>query len=450
MLESAQGLPPVGAMRDDLRQHRVEPVGHLVALGDPRVDPDAFAFRPSKRDHSASGRQEAGLRVLGVEANLDRVPAGPHVALVEAERLAGRDPDLVGHEVAAGHQLRDGMFDLQSRVHLEEERVAAIVQEELARARADVADRAAEGEGGVGQHSSGRAADGGRRRLLEDLLVAPLDRAVALAEVNARAVGVEQQLDLDVSRALEQPLEDQPIVRERALRFAPGGGERGGQVRGSSDGPHPFAATASRGLDQDREADAACRSPKDRVVLGVAVVALDRRDPELAGKSTRGRLVAHRPDRGRWRPDPAHAGGGDGCREIGVLGEEPEPRVDRVGRCGGGRGDDGVGVQQVERVRPDGRGDDRRDTEGVARAADPGGDLAAVRNEEALDDARRRSGISGRGFRDERVQRVRRDTPPAADPAGWQPTLGDPALDRPCRRADAGRSGAGTELIGHR
>ena len=45
--------------------------------------------------------------------------------------------------------------------------------------------------------------------------MAPLDRAVALAEVDAVAVGVEQDLDLDVAPALDEALEDQPVVAER-------------------------------------------------------------------------------------------------------------------------------------------------------------------------------------------------------------------------------------------
>ena len=50
--------------------------------------------------------------------------------------------------------------------------------------------------------------------------MAPLDRAVALAEVDAVAGGIEQDLDLDVARALEEPLEDDAVVAERRLRLA--------------------------------------------------------------------------------------------------------------------------------------------------------------------------------------------------------------------------------------
>ena len=60
----------------------------------------------------------------------------------EPERLARRDPQLVRDEVAAGHELGHRVLDLEAGVHLEEGRLAAIRDEELARAGADVADRA--------------------------------------------------------------------------------------------------------------------------------------------------------------------------------------------------------------------------------------------------------------------------------------------------------------------
>jgi hypothetical protein len=40
----------------------------------------------------------------------------------------------------------------------------------------------------------------GRGRLLDDLLVAPLDRAFALAEIDRVAVAVGEHLDLDMAR----------------------------------------------------------------------------------------------------------------------------------------------------------------------------------------------------------------------------------------------------------
>ena len=56
--------------------------------------------------------------------------------------------------------------------------------------------------------------------------MASLDRAVPLAEMDASAEGVEQDLDLDVATAFDQPLEDQAVVTERSLCLASRRGER--------------------------------------------------------------------------------------------------------------------------------------------------------------------------------------------------------------------------------
>ena len=63
---------------------------------------------------------------------------------------------------------------------------------------------------------------GGRRRarrLLDDLLVAALDRAVALEEVHHVACAIAEHLDLDVARADDRLLEVDGVVAE-GLRAA--------------------------------------------------------------------------------------------------------------------------------------------------------------------------------------------------------------------------------------
>ena len=261
----------------------------------------------------------------------------------------------------------------------------APIDEELAGAGAHVADRPRERQRRVAEPRPERLAHRRRRRLLQDLLVAALDRAVALAERDARAVLVEQDLDLDVSCADDQPLEDQPVVTEGGSRLATGRRDRVGQRLPATDGPHPLAATTGRGLDQERKADALRRREERGIGLVRVVVAGQDRDPER-GRQAPGRgLVAHRPDRGRRRPDPADPGGDDRLGEVGVLGEEPETGVDRVGAGVTGRRDHRVDVEQVEPVGTVRVGHDRADAEPKAGPGDAAGDLAAVGDEDGAD-----------------------------------------------------------------
>ncbi len=96
------------------------------------------------------GEVSAG-RGLGVHACLDRVSV--EADLAELEREARRDPQLLLDEVDAGDHLGHGVLDLQARVHLDEERLVEPVarDEELHGARAEVADAAGGGDGGLAQ-----------------------------------------------------------------------------------------------------------------------------------------------------------------------------------------------------------------------------------------------------------------------------------------------------------
>ena len=94
------------------------------------------------------------------------------------------------------------MFDLHARVHLNEVKLAVLVQK-LEGAGAAVADFAA----GVGAALADLVAQflrqSRRRALLDHLLVPALERAVALAQMNRVAVLVGQHLDFDVPRVMQ-------------------------------------------------------------------------------------------------------------------------------------------------------------------------------------------------------------------------------------------------------
>ena len=146
-------------------------------------------------------------------------PRSCDVRLREAERLARRDPDLGRDEVDAGQHLGHGVLDLDAAVDLDEVRVAVAVDEELERADVLVAGGHDRADRALGEVRRGGRRERRRRGLLDDLLVAALDRAVALAEVDAAAVAVDRHLDLDVAVLVEPLLEVERVVAERGLRL---------------------------------------------------------------------------------------------------------------------------------------------------------------------------------------------------------------------------------------
>ena len=176
----------------------------------------------------------------------------------------------------------------------------------------------------------------GRRRLFDQLLVTPLDRAVALADGDDLPGRVPQQLDLDVARRPDLALQEDGSVAERGQRLGRPGGQSRRQVRRRRHPAHAPSPTAGRGLDQQRKADPLGLGEDRR--HGVRPVDRDRVDgpghalhADRPGETARLDLVAERLDDRRRRTDEDEAGVLDGSGERRSLGQEPVARVDRFG-----------------------------------------------------------------------------------------------------------------------
>jgi hypothetical protein len=357
-----------GRVDDQLGQHRVVEPADRAAVLDPGVDADAVADRGGEPGDRA-GLRQAGDRVLGVEADLDRVPVRSHVVLREGQRLTRRDPQLQLDEVEPGDELRDGVLDLQPGVHLQEVEGRLLViegvagDEELDRAGTFVADGRGGAHRGLAHPCAQPLVDGGGRALLDDLLVPALDRALALEQVDDVAVLVAEDLDLHVPGSADQPFEDDPVVTERSRGLPPGGGERVGERGQVGDRAHPLAAAARDGLDEQREPDVARGGEQCPVVEVRVVDPWHDRDAFRGESLLGGRLVAHQPDHLRCRADEGEPRGRDGRGERGVLRQEPVTRVDRVGA---GRERGGHDALDVEVGRARRRGPEPHGLVGIA------------------------------------------------------------------------------------
>ena len=295
------------------------------------------------------------------------------------------------------------MLDLDAGVHLDEVELAVLVQEfdgadaeifELAhRLRHGLADRVA--RGGVERR---------RGAFLPDLLVAALQRAVALAEMDGAALAVAEHLNLDVARAFQIFLEIDCVVAERGL----GLGARGGKRVGSSSGvwatfmprpPPPADALTSTGKPIARRAG-------ERLLVGgyAALGARDHRNAEALGGALGLDLVAHQADMRGLRPDEMDVVLFEDLGEAGVLRQEAVARMHRVGTgdlaggeqrrnveiavARGGRADAHalVGEPHMHGVLVGGRmHGDGRDAELLAGAQHAQRDLAAVCDQDLVE-----------------------------------------------------------------
>ncbi len=121
----------------------------------------------------------------------------PQAQIVEGR--AARDAQLAGDQVDVGDLLGDGVLDLDPRIHLDEDVMTALVEQELHSAGVAVPDVAGEGDR-VGADLVAQLLGQVRsRRELDDLLVTALHAAVPLVEMNHVAVRVGQDLHFDVT-----------------------------------------------------------------------------------------------------------------------------------------------------------------------------------------------------------------------------------------------------------
>ena len=211
---------------DELGEHRVERADDRVALEQAGVPAHAGTLGDAQGRDGAGGREEPAAGVLAVDAELDRVAVRLGVGVVE--RLAVGDAELLAHEVDAGDLLGDRVLDLQAGVDLEEGDVAVGADEELAGAGADVAGRAQDRLGRPEQLGVLLVGEEGGRGLLDELLVAALQRAVARGDDDDVAVLVGEALGLDVAGVVEEALDEALAAAEGGDRLAHGGLEQSG------------------------------------------------------------------------------------------------------------------------------------------------------------------------------------------------------------------------------
>ena len=296
------------------------------------------------------------------------------------------------------------MLDLEAGVDLEEGDVALRTDEELAGAGTDVPGAAQDLLGGPQELGVLLVGDERGRGLLDELLVAPLEGAVAGGDDDDVAVLVRQALRLDVAGVVQEALDEALAATEGRDGLAHRRLEQLGDLLEVTGDLQPSATAAVGGLDGDGQ-------PVLFRELDDLVGALDRvrragnqRGVGSEGDVARLDLVAEAVDGLGAGPDPHQTGVDDLLREAGVLGEEAVAGVNgirtrlvgdldelvlqQVG-VAGRRAPEGVGLVRdldVEGV-PVGVGVDGHGCDPVvgAGAGDADGDLTAVGDEDFAD-----------------------------------------------------------------
>src|SRR5471032_3358584 len=269
----------------------------------------------------AEARQEVVFRVFGVDPELQRETAMLDVFLFHRKRQAGRDADLLTHNVDAGDFFGDGVFHLHPSVHLHAVHLAlgeqelhgtgVLVTHSLGRTHRQVAD--------VGALFRGQLRARGD---LDQLLVAALNRAITLEQVHDVAKAVAEDLRFDVFR-IDDALFQEHFRRTKGLgRFGNDPWECLFKIFSAVAATDTPAATTGGGLEHDRITDAVAFNQGFGDVRNVALGPGSDRYARLDHAATGFSLVAHAADHfSRWTDKLDAALGADIC-QLSVFRQE--------------------------------------------------------------------------------------------------------------------------------
>ena len=222
-----------------------------AAVVEARVHPHAGAAgEVQEGDGARTGLEPLG-RVLCVDAALDGMALQVYVGLGHVQREAGGDAQLLAHQVHTGDELRDAVLHLDAGVHLHEIEVFSVgIQQKFHGAGVLVANGPGRPDGGLAHllPQLRRQAPGGG--LFDELLVAPLDGAVPVTQMDHMAELVCQHLKLDVAGAEHQLFKIHLVVAEARLRLRLCLGKSGRQVLGTVAAADAPAAAAGTGFEQ--------------------------------------------------------------------------------------------------------------------------------------------------------------------------------------------------------
>ena len=312
------GVEPVASVHDQFGNHRVIVHGNLAAVLHAGVHPHPLPLagvggehglgRRLKAHQTPGGWQKVAKRVLGIDTAFDGPALAFDLVLRQGQRLARSDPNHQLHQVQPGDALGHRVLHLQTGVHLQKVKALVLADHKLHRASTLVIDRLGQGHGLLAHGLAGGVADEGAGRLLDHLLMAALDRALALVQVQHVALAVANELDLDVTRLLDKFFNEHPVVAEAVAGLIAATGEAFQSLLVVPGHAQALATPAGTGLDHHRVTNAARNLNRTLGRLDGIVHTRNAVDPSRASQLFGLDLVAHGGNRmvfGANKDDPS-------------------------------------------------------------------------------------------------------------------------------------------------
>ena len=270
--------------------------------------------------------------------------------IVDADEIIGqgisfRNEDLGTHDIHTGNHFRNGVFHLDTGIHLDEVVIAVTIHQKFQCAGGDIVHMLCDLHRITVQCLTGLLRNREGRSEFHDLLIASLQRAVALTQMHHVAVFVTQHLDLDVFRIHQELLHEDIIIAEGLLRFALDEIELDAHIFLTVTAAHTASAAAGSRFQNDRKTEFIGNLHGFVGILDGLFRTGDRGDLTGPCDLLCFQFVAHlRQDLGR-RTDE-----GDACiftclGKCGILGQESVTRMNGTDAAPFGKVDDGRNIQ---------------------------------------------------------------------------------------------------------
>ena len=145
----------------------------------------------------------------------------------------------------------DCVLDLNAGVDLDEVMATHLVDEEFSCASVTVTHTLSELDGVAKNGLASLFGEMQGRRYFDNLLVPALDGAVALEEMDSVALSIGEDLDFDVTRTLEEALDEDGAIAKRRLGLGDSTLKCVLKLRLLANDTHSTAASAHSSLDND-------------------------------------------------------------------------------------------------------------------------------------------------------------------------------------------------------
>src|SRR5438309_5337163 len=223
------------------------------------------------------------------------------------------------------------MFDLDARIHLDEEPFLAIqVVEELDRAGVIIANFARHAQRGRAEVLSHAVIEPERWGDFDHLLVTALHRTIPLVQMKHLTVFIAEHLHFDMFGARYIFFQKYGRVAERTGGLVACFVQKVRQLRGFMDDAHAAATSSESRLDDQRKADLLRDLHRFGAIFDRIFGAGQNRDLDLCRQRARRYFVSHQIEQFRARTDKHDPGFFAGAGKVGVLRKEPIAGVDHV------------------------------------------------------------------------------------------------------------------------